>query len=173
MSRYAAKTTVSADRSRGELEQVLQRYGARAFSYAWMEHEGGMDAVVAFVADDRQVQFHIPMPDPRSREFTHTKVRMERRSAEDAHKQWEQACRQRWRALVLVVKAKLEAVEAGITDFEEEFLAHIVLPKGQTVGRWLRPQLDRVYAEQEMPSLVPGVQPQLAEGEIEGEVVDG
>ena len=39
-----------------------------------------------------------------------------------AHGRWEQACRQRWRALALVIKAKLEAIDAEISTFEEEFL---------------------------------------------------
>lgn len=60
------------------------------------------------------------------------------RSDDAAEKAWEQATRQRWRALHLVVKAKLEAVESGITVFDDEFLAHIVLPDGGTVGRWMR-----------------------------------
>ena len=42
-------------------------------------------------------------------------------------------CRQRWRALNLAIKAKLEAVESGIVTFDQEFLAHIVGPSGQTV----------------------------------------
>jgi len=58
----------------------------------------------------------------------------------------EQACRQKWRALSLVVKAKLEAVESGITTFEDEFLAHIVLPNGQTVGEQALPRVREAYA---------------------------
>ena len=62
--------------------------------------------------------------------------------------------RQRWRALVLVIKAKLEAVESGITTFENEFLAHIVLPDNRTVGEWLAPQIDSAYEEGGMPKLL-------------------
>ena len=43
---------------------------------------------------------------------------------------WEQVCRQRWRALLLIIRAKLEAVASGITTLENEFLANIVLPDG-------------------------------------------
>ncbi len=55
------------------------------------------------------------------------------RTGTAASAEWDQACRQRWRALALLVKAKLEAVESGIVSFEEEFLAHVVLPDGSTV----------------------------------------
>jgi hypothetical protein len=70
-------------------------------------------------------------------------------------KRYDQECRQRWRALLLVIKAKLEAVESGIACFEEEFLAHIVLPNGQQVGQWLRPQLAFAYERGNMPPMLP------------------
>jgi hypothetical protein len=68
----------------------------------------------------------------------------------------EQACRQRWRALSLVIKAKLEAVEAQISTVETEFLAQIVLPNGSSVGEWAAPQLALAYASGQMPALMPG-----------------
>jgi len=52
-------------------------------------------------------------------------------------------------------KAKLEAVEAGISVFDEEFLAHIVLPDGRTVGQFMTPQIEEVYAHGRMPTLLP------------------
>jgi len=67
---------------------------------------------------------------------------------------WEQACRQRWRALNLAILAKLEAVEAGITTFEEEFLAHLVLPNGKTVGQWAVPAVGKALSDGKMPPLL-------------------
>lgn len=57
---------------------------------------------------------------------------------------WAQACRQKWRALNIVVKAKLEAVESGIAMFEE-FLAYIVLPNGLTVKDVVVPEIKKAY----------------------------
>ena len=54
-----------------------------------------------------------------------------------------------------MIKAKLEAVETGITEFEDEFLAHIVLPNGQTAGHWMRPQIAKAYESGSMPPLLP------------------
>ncbi|WP_260842520.1 hypothetical protein [Paenarthrobacter nicotinovorans] len=71
--------------------------------------------------------------DKADRRFTHTPAKGQLRAPEAAAKEYEQAVRQSWRALALVVKAKLEAVEAGIVGFEEEFFAHLVLPNGKTV----------------------------------------
>ncbi|GAG36103.1 unnamed protein product [marine sediment metagenome] len=63
--------------------------------------------------------------------------------------------RQKWRALSLVIKAKLEAVESGISIFEEEFLAHIVLPDGRTIGDFMIPQIKTIYSSGKMPKLLP------------------
>lgn len=151
MARYAAGTEVGSDRSRSEIERTLKRYGATAFAYAW---EGQM-ATIAFKLADRQVRFRLPLPDPQAREFTLTPTGKER-SATVAEEAYEQAVRQRWRALALVIKAKLEAVEAGISTVEQEFLNAVLLPDGRTVGEWIGPQLGAVYARGEMPALMPG-----------------
>jgi hypothetical protein len=99
----------------------------------------------------RQVRFVLSMPDRNDHTFTDTgRVR----SDAQALAAWEQATRQRWRALALVVKAKLEAVESEITTFDDEFMAHIVLPSGQTAGDWLRPQIDEAYARGSMPAML-------------------
>lgn len=127
MSTYASKTDVTSDKSRSEIEKTLSRYGATHFAY--MSEPGA--AKVAFQKEGRQVRFTIPLPDPAAREFTHHSRGA--RTASAREQIYEQACRQRWRALALVVKAKLEAVEAGISEFEQEFYAHTVLPSGRTV----------------------------------------
>ena len=151
MARYAADTEVTSDRSRTEIERTLKRYGATAFAYAW---EGQL-ATIAFKLAGRQIRFRLPLPDPHSDEFTLTPTGRDR-SASAAEQAYEQAVRQRWRALALVIKAKLEAVEAGISTVEDEFLHAVLLPSGQTVGEWIRPQLRAVYARGEMPALMPG-----------------
>lgn len=55
-----------------------------------------------------------------------------------------------------MIKAKLEAVDAGISTVEEEFLAHVMTPDGSTVHEWLAPQLEHAYASGQMPALMPG-----------------
>lgn len=152
MSRYAQDTKVSLDASRAEIERTLRRYGAGAFAYGW---EGDV-ATVMFRLGARHIRFRLALPDRNDRAFTHTPGRNLPRSAEAADKEWVQAQRQRWRALALVIKAKLEAVEAGITTAEDEFLAHTVLPNGSTFGEWAAPQLDAAYEAGRMPALMPG-----------------
>lgn len=151
MGRYAEKTEVGSDRSRLEIEKTLSRYGASQFMYGW----DSTSAVVAFQMNGRRIQFRLPLPDRRSPEFTHTDTGRVRKSPSQVEKAFEQAVRQRWRALALVIKAKLEAVEAGITEFDEEFLAHIVMPNGSTVGQHMLPHVAEAYNTGKMPALLP------------------
>lgn len=140
MSRYAENTTVRADASRNEIERTLIRYGATAFSYGW----DGDKAAIQFIADERQIRFILPMPDRDSKEFTRTPTG-KARIASAVEAEYEKAVRQRWRALALMVKAKLEGVAAGIVTFEEEFLPHVVLPSGQTVYESIREDVETAY----------------------------
>lgn len=149
MTRYAANTDVSSARSRDEIERTLTRYGADQFFYGWQDDA----AAVGFRMQDRHVRFVLPMPSKTERRFTHHSRGV--RTTDAALKEWEQAVKQRWRALALVIKAKLEAVESGISEFESEFLANIVLPDGTTAGQWMRPQIAQAYATAAMPSLLP------------------
>jgi hypothetical protein len=158
MPEYAKKTSVPISSSRAEIERTLERYGAESFAYGWDTEQ----AVIMFKYHGRQIRFVLPLPDRSSPEFTQYRpgggYNLTRRSPEGAREKWEQAQRQRWRALALAIKAKLEVVEAGISTFESEFLAHIVLPNGQTFGEWATPELARVYELGEMPALLPASQ---------------
>jgi hypothetical protein len=153
MSSYAKGTQVSKEKSRDEIERTLARYGADQFMYGWQNER----AVIGFRAHGRMIRFELALPDRSSREFLRTPGGRRNRSHDDAIEAWEQACRQRWRALALVVKAKLEAVGSNITTFEEEFLAHIVLPDGRTFGAWAKSELESAYSVGNMPALLPGV----------------
>ena len=151
MSQYASRTTVPVDRSRAQIENLLERYGASAFMYGW---EGDI-AVVAFKYCSWSIRFRLPMPALDEFSKTDKGRKREKSSMEREHAQ---AMRQRWRALHLVIQAKLEAVGCGITTFEEEFLAHIVTPNGQTVAEHVLPALVEAVETGSMPkSLVSGL----------------
>lgn len=148
--------TIYCLRPNAEIDNILQRYGADAFSYAWQ----GSAAMIMFQIGGRRIRFIVPMPDKAERQFTHVKHARrhfeEQRTEIQAKEAWDQACRQRWRALALVIKAKLEAVDSKITTVEEEFLAHIVLPNGQNVSQWMLPQVAHAYASGNMPPMLAG-----------------
>ncbi len=151
MTRYASTTAVSSNKSRDEIERTLTRYGADGFMYGWIDQI----ATVAFRMNNRHVKFVLPMPDRNDREFTHTPAQQLERHPDQIEVVYEQAVRQCWRALALIIKAKLEAVESGITEFDEEFRAHILWPDGKRVGDHMKPQIIAAYETGKMPPLLP------------------
>jgi hypothetical protein len=153
MSRYATRTQVSSERSRAEIERTLQRYGADSFGYGWE----GPRAVVGFRLRGRMIRLTVPLPDKHDERFALTPTGRRRRRPEQALVEWELACRQRWRALALIIKAKLEAVECGVTTLEEEFLAYTLLPDGSTVGQVTLARIAKAYETGRMPALLPGL----------------
>lgn len=150
---YAKDTEVPADRSRGEIERTLERYGASAFMYGW---DAGR-AVIGFEISGRRYRIALPLPDKDDRAFTYTPATHTRRAPQAARAAYEQAVRQRWRALALWIKAVLEASEAGITTIQEALQPFTVLPGGRTVADWMAPQIERAYQTGQMPAMLPGL----------------
>jgi hypothetical protein len=120
MPGFAARTSVAPEKTRMEIERLLRTNGAIGFGYAW----GEKGDQVMFQWRSHRLKFELPLV-VKARSVSHR----------------EQLNRQRWRALFLVIKAKLEAVNSGISIFEEEFLANIVTQDGSTVGEHLVPRL--------------------------------
>lgn len=146
MAKYAAATEVPVEKSKAEIEKTVQRYGADGFMSAWADNL----ATVKFRCKERVVRMTMRLPRADEKRFTQwrrtPKSAWEARSPEAARKLWEQACRQKWRALALLVKAKLEAVDAGIATFEEAFLANVVDPRtGKTVYETIQEPLRIAY----------------------------
>lgn len=139
---YAKGTKVSIEATDQQIKAMLRKAGATA--YATFEDDAG--AKIAFRLNDLNIRMSLAMPDRWSTQFTKTSERGLARSEATAEKMWEQACRERWRALHLCVKAKLEAIDAGVETFEDAFLAHVQTDTGETVGERLRPQLDAIVA---------------------------
>jgi len=130
---YAEKTTVPVSKSRMEIEELIRKHGAGQFVSGY----SGDKVMIGFSAAGRQVRFIVTVQTGKTQKDT------------------EQIERQRWRALLLVIKAKFEAIESGVSCFDDEFLAHIVLPDGQTAGQWMTPQLEAAYETGQMPSMLP------------------
>jgi hypothetical protein len=150
---YAKGTEVAVEKTELEIKQTLKRYGATSFA----SFEAPTSALIAFEMQGRRVAFRLPLPEPGEDRFH----RIQRGSGwqtctpEQAIRAHDQACRERWRSLLLCIKAKLESVEAGIETFEDAFLAHIQMPDGLTVGEHVRPRLKQVYDGGEMKPLLP------------------
>ena len=127
--KYARSTSVSVERSVQEIKETLCRFGASAFAY--VEQETGIS--IAFKYTNRSVRMDVGYPaEP---------------EGGTEHKEWAQDRRRRFRSLLLVIKAKLVAVEDEVASFEQEFLPYLVTSDGQTVAEKLTPELDTFIAD--------------------------
>jgi hypothetical protein len=94
--RYAANTSVSTDKSKAELEQILHRYGASEYGYMRREDL----VIIGFSFGGKQVRFEIPLPS--KNEFNVTPRGRRRRTGTSASAVYEKEIRRRWRALCLL-----------------------------------------------------------------------
>lgn len=140
--RYAEGTVVSVAKSQQEISTLLTNAGAApmgfqfhddhaivAFTLTTKTPEVKKDGVITQVANERKTHVMMRLELPARAKFAKKKVHgwMQDCSSEEQTKRWEQACRERWRALVLVLKAKLVSVESKVETVEEAFLAHLVV----------------------------------------------
>ncbi len=120
---YASKTPVPIEKTRQEIEHALEKHGAKSFLYA----QEGLVAIIGFRLGDYTYRFTIKVP------------------------QTPQEARSRWRALLLVIKGRLEGVASGVETIEEAFMANTVMHGGQTVAEWLGPEFKQARVEGRMP----------------------
>ena len=149
---YARDTSVSVNRTREEIIATLEEYGADFCGHA----QDGNHQVVFFRMEGRRVRLIVEMPDPKELAFTPTGIERTGRAHMNAYNR---ARGQRLRALLLLIKAKLEGVASGITTVDDEFLAHIYRPDGTTVGEFIQPQIEESYRTGQMPPLLPMLPP--------------
>jgi hypothetical protein len=134
---FAEGTTVPVAKTRGEIEALVEKYGARNFVSGWTDTTAG----ISFAVHGRLVRFELTMPT-----MDLAKKKASRRyayyHATDAQAtKWLDAEKRRlWRCLLLAIKAKLEIVQSGIATFEQEFLGHIVTAENMTIYEALRNQ---------------------------------
>lgn len=124
---YAETTSVPFEKSIMEIMTLIRRAGA--------EQVGQMEDprwfAVQFTLGNRMIRFLVPFPS--IEEMPKYDGRRATLSQEKRKAKLEQAKRQRGRALMLVIKAKLESVESGIETIEQAFLANVVMSDGLTV----------------------------------------
>jgi hypothetical protein len=147
---FAATTEVPVAKTKTEIEAMLRKRKATAVGS--FEQQGR--ATLVFEMNDRRIRFELPLPSPMDREHGYSETGKQR-SADATMRSWEQACRSRWRALLLCLKAKLESIESGIESFDTAFLAHIQLDDGYTVGEHAAPVIREHYISGKMPPLLP------------------
>lgn len=131
--RYAQKTKVPVENTRMDIEKLLTRAGASQFAFA-RDSDNGFDRML-FRLVGRMIKIEVRHPTTKEvPSRTH-----------DRHKALDQIYRQRWRAQLLIVKAKLEIIAMGLSTVDREFLADMYLPNGRTLGDEMIPRLNEAY----------------------------
>lgn len=138
---YAAETVVSVEKTKAELDTLLSKHGARDYGVANNESAGV--ARVFFIVDARKYAIAVPLPTAPDSWWNWST----QRRTEWIDKQQAQAMRTRWRAILLLVRAKLEIINMGGSTFEREFLADLVLPNGQTAHQTIAPYMAKLIAD--------------------------
>lgn len=125
--RYASDTKVTVSSSQAELRKLLTKYGVSSFGFA--EQPGG--AMLAFQAGGYNHRVFMPIRSAEDSAFAYAGTR--RRDAKGRKAAASQEERARWRALLLVVKAKLEYAAILGQSVESAFTEYRVLSSGRTV----------------------------------------
>ena len=119
---YAEKTEVPFERSVGEIMALLRAAGADRIG----QMEERTSFTLQFTLSERTIRFRIVFP-------TSAELKALTGPRQDAQRVGEQWRRQRGRALMLVIKAKLESIASRVETFEEAFLANVVMADDTTV----------------------------------------
>ena len=144
---YAEDTTVPVEKSMLEIVALAKKCGAVRIGQ--IEEPDGF--AIQFFLQERLLRFRVrfpsfeDMPDRDGR----GEVSIASRNAKA-----QQARRQRARALLLVIKAKLESVESKVETFDEAFMANVVMPDGATVGEMALPRIAQAYADGKQPQFL-------------------
>jgi len=134
---YAENTKVTVERSKAAIEKLLFKYGATNYLYGM---ESGK-ALIMFIMDGRHIKMVLDLPVREDDNVSGVKA-------------YNQMHKQKWRALYIVLKAKLIAIEEKIATLEDEFLPYTVLPDGRTVSEFINPQIDQAYLDGKMPKML-------------------
>lgn len=140
MAKYAQNTKVPVERSRIEIERTLKRYGIDNFFFGSSPKGDG----IGFNYNGRIVKFGIPLP-----------KRDDFKTTQTGEQDYKRAIRQRYRVLVIALKAKLEMVDIGLTTFEDEFLAQTCLADGKTIAEYMElPENLKLLEKAEIPKML-------------------
>jgi hypothetical protein len=138
---YAEATKVAFEQSVMEIMKMIRRAGAEQVG----QMEDARFFAVQFTLADRMIRFRVPFPalgDMPDKDGYGRALPAGKRA-----EKLEQAKRQKGRALMLVIKAKLESVESGVETIEQALLANVVMADGLTVYERIAAPLALEYKE--------------------------
>jgi hypothetical protein len=157
--RFAAKTVVAVERTQAEISALLARHGATARAVGVDDVTGR--ATVMFALAGRKMRVDVALHPDRPAAGT---PRGWQRWRDEERRRWiatqrDQQERSAWRGILLLLRAKLEAIEGGYSTVEHEFLADVVLPSGERVGEMVSSVVEQAYLTGMLPPLLSEASP--------------
>lgn len=148
---YARDTKVDPSRSREEIERLLFKRKASKVGVA-TDNAVGV-ATVAFQIGKAAVSFQVKLPHrDEFKQLRHGWTRTES-AIDETH---QKAIRQRWRSVLMVLKGKFAAIDAGVETFEQAFFYHLHVPSGGTVGEHVISRYQQAMNDPKKPLLGTG-----------------
>jgi len=148
---YAAKSPIPAEKTRAQIESVLKRSGADQIGSLL---DGDAKAVTLFRIDNICIRttLYLPLISDENIQFDRAG---KKRTHAVAVSILEQTRRSHWRSWLLIIKAKLEAIEKGVSTTEREFYPDVVIPgTNVTMAEYIGPQLAQIRAGSAPSSLM-------------------
>lgn len=149
------KTRVSTDRTQHEITVLLESSGADDIIQGRSNSKS--QAFIECVMRARRLRFSVTLPNPDDFKFETPRPRERKpreRSAATQKEKYEQACRQQWRRLKLLILAKIEYLkDSSIEMFDTEFGGYVIMPNGSTLAEMVHPVLNQI-AEGKVPGVL-------------------
>lgn len=143
---YAEETKVPLEQSIAEIIGMLRKAGAQRLA----QYEEPERFTVTFELADRLIRFRVPFVLEYAGPASHGNGR-----PVDKRRWIDQRNRQKGRALMLVIKAKLESIESEVETLEEAFLANVVMSDGATLYERVREPIALEYRSGKSIPLLP------------------
>ena len=149
MAKFAANTNVSVKSSMAEIEDLMERFGAKTF----IRHIDPDTGRTAFGFEIRGHPFRVEVPKPDRKRIREESRRYIPENRMD--KKVEQERMRLWRVVVHQIKAMLVAVDEGMLTFEQAMMNYHVLPGGKTVQETFGERVEELYRGDLLPLLLP------------------
>ncbi len=143
-------TNVAVEKSQSEIRKLLIDFGASEFQFGEGVRADNNErwSGISFRHNEHTVMMQVPLKDPDA-----AQVKLHKEKAHRAHTRtlaeiereyWEQEERRIWRVLFWSLKARMIAIDEGVEEFEQAFLAHLVDPAtGITLWQHIQPAIER------------------------------
>jgi hypothetical protein len=120
---YAENTKVSVESSKGDIMALLRKHGVKQQAWAMNDDE---EDILQFWLDGKAYRLNVKAP-------TTDEIFKLYPNHYDTNAKIDGELRRRWRATLLMLKAKLEFADGVLSDHATELMPYLVLDSGQTV----------------------------------------